>query len=156
MKKIKIGVASDHEGSLLKYAIVTELENSGVNVVDLDVHNKKPSDYPEVTTKIAKAMLYNNVDRGILIGGTGVGMSIAANKYMGIRAAVCHDVYSAREGVQEDEMNVLCLGQKVIGIELALEIVREFLDAKYSNFDIYRRRVAKVLEIEAENMNEVL
>lgn len=156
MKKLKVGIGSDHEGLLLKHVIVTELENAGVNVVDLGVSDKKPSDYSDVATKIAEAMLFNNVDRGVLIGGTGVGMSITANKYMGIRAAICHDVYSAREGVQENEMNVLCLGQKIIGVKIALEIVHQFLNATYSTFDIHRRRVAKVLEIEAENMKEVL
>ena len=99
-------------------------------------------------------MFHNKIDRGILICGSGVGMCIAANKFQGIRASVCHDTYSAHQGVEHDDMNVLCLGERVIGKELVMEIVLRFMQAKFSNSEIHQLRVAKVLEIEAENMKE--
>lgn len=157
MKKAKIGIASDHAGYLYKHVILTELEdNDLVDVLDLGVHSEKSADYPDVALKIAEAIQKNKIDKGILICGSGVGVSIAANKFLGIRAAVCHDVYSAHQGVEHDDMNVLCLGQRIIGIKHASEIVHHFLEATFSPSESHLRRVAKVLEIEAENMKEML
>lgn len=154
MKKIKIGIASDHAGYLYKHIILTELENQGWPITDFGTHNEKPSDYPDHAAKVAHAIFHNEIDRGILICGSGVGMSIAANKFQGVRASVCHDTYSAHQGVEHDDMNVLCLGERVIGRNLAMEIVHRFLQAQFSKSENHVRRVAKVLEIEAENMLE--
>ena len=155
-QKTRIGIASDHAGYLYKHIILTELENQGWKITDFGASNDKASDYPDFAEKIGHAMFHNKIDRGILICGSGVGMCIAANKFQGIRASVCHDTYSAHQGVEHDDMNVLCLGERIIGKALAMEIVDQFLQAEFSGFEIHRLRVEKVLAIEAENMKEVL
>ncbi len=121
----------------------------GHEVLDLGVHSsEEPSDYPDIALAVGRALQEGRAQRGILVCGSGVGASVAANKLRGIRAAVCHDTFSARQGVEDDDMNILCLGQRVVGTELAKEVVRVFLEARFSEEERHRRRLRKVLALE--------
>lgn len=149
MKKVVIG--SDHAGYYLKEEIKDFLKLNGLDVIDVGTDNPNNKvDYPDFAKKLAQEMKLNKVEKGILICGSGVGACIAANKIKGIRASVCHDVYSAHQGVEHDDMNVLCLGAKIIGTELAKEIVQAFLNAKFVNEERYIRRLNKIKQIEGE------
>ena len=149
---MKVALGSDHGGFLLKEIMVRFLAEKGYEVLDLGAHIQDPSDYPDFAKAVAEAILSKEAERGILICGSGVGASVAANKFPGIRAAVCHDTFSSHQGVEDDEMNVLCLGERVIGPELAKEIVLCFLSARFSGAERHIRRLAKVKEIEKEHM----
>ena len=149
---MKIAIGADHGGFLLKAELVTYLTQSGQSPLDLGTFSSDAVDYPDTARAVARAVRGHKADRGILICGSGVGASVAANKFPGIRAAVCHDTFSARQGVEDDDMNVLCLGARVIGSELAKELVRTFLAATFSNAERHVRRLAKVDEIEKEFM----
>ena len=145
---MRIVVGADHRGYALKEEIVQQLRASGHEVVDVGTDGEAPVDYPEYALAVGKAILSGEAERGILVCGSGVGAAIAANKLPGIRAGVCHDTYSAHQGVEHDDMNLLCLGSKVVGPELALELTRTFLEARFSGEERYRRRLAKVRELE--------
>ncbi len=147
---MKIAVGSDHGGFRLKEIMVGFLSGRGHEVIDLGAHDTEPSDYPDFSRAVSEAILDQKAERGILICGSGVGASVAANKFPGIRAAVCHDTFSAHQGVEDDQMNVLCLGERVIGPELAKEIVLRFLDARFSGAERHVRRLKKVEAIEKE------
>lgn len=149
---MKIAIGADHGGFLLKEELVTYLTQSGQTPLDLGTFSSEAVDYPDYARAVAEAVRGNKADRGILICGSGVGASVAANKFPGIRAAVCHDTFSARQGVEDDNMNILCLGARVIGMELAKELVRTFLAAKFSNAERHVRRLSKVAAIEKEFM----
>jgi len=149
---LKVAIGSDHGGFHLKKVMVTFLDEKGYQVLDLGAHGPEPSDYPDFARAVAGAILRGEAERGILICGSGVGASVAANKFSGIRAAVCHDTFSSHQGVEDDEMNVLCLGERVIGPELAKEIAVRFLSARFSGAERHIRRLAKVKEIEKEHM----
>jgi len=149
---MKVALGSDHGGFYLKKVMVRFLAEKGYEVLDLGAHTQDPSDYPDFARAVAKAILSKKAERGILICGSGVGASVAANKFPGIRAAVCHDTFSSHQGVEDDEMNVLCLGERVIGLELAKEIVLSFLSARFSGAERHVRRLKKVEEIEKEYM----
>jgi len=149
---MKVAIGSDHGGFLLKEAMVRFLAGKGYHVLDLGAHTSDPSDYPDFAKAVAEAILNGKAEKGILICGSGVGASVAANKFPGIRAAVCHDTFSSHQGVEDDEMNVLCLGERVIGPELAKEIVLCFLSAGFSGAERHIRRLTKVKEIEKEHM----
>jgi ribose 5-phosphate isomerase B len=149
---MKIAIGADHGGFLLKEELVTYLTRSGQSPLDLGTFSTEAVDYPDYARAVAEAVRGHKADRGILICGSGVGACVAANKFPGIRAAVCHDTFSARQGVEDDDMNILCLGARVIGMELAKELVRTFLAAKFSNADRHVRRLGKVSEIEKEFM----
>ncbi|HUO77144.1 MAG TPA: ribose 5-phosphate isomerase B [Thermodesulfovibrionales bacterium] len=149
---MKVALGSDHGGFLLKEVMVGFLAGEGHQVLDLGAHTPDPSDYPDFARAVAEAILSKKADRGILICGSGVGASVAANKFPGIRAAVCHDTFSSHQGVEDDEMNVLCLGERVIGPELAKEIAVSFLSARFSGAERHIRRLKKVKEIEKEQM----
>ena len=149
---MKVALGSDHGGFLLKEIMARFLAEKGYQVLDLGAHTPDPSDYPDFAKAVAEAILSKEVERGILICGSGVGASVAANKFPGIRAAVCHDTFSSHQGVEDDEMNVLCLGERVIGLELAKEIVLSFLSARFSGAERHIRRLKKVEEIEKEYM----
>ena len=149
---MKVALGSDHGGFLLKEIMARFLAEKGYQVLDLGAHTPDPSDYPDFARAVAKAILSKKAERGILICGSGVGASVAANKFPGIRAAVCHDTFSSHQGVEDDEMNVLCLGERVIGLELAKEIVLSFLSARFSGAERHIRRLTKVEEIEKEYM----
>ncbi len=145
---MKIALACDHGGYPLKNIIKDCVIADGYYVVDLGTDSAEPVDYPDYAEKLGKAITDGETERGILICGSGVGASIAANKIKGIYAAVCHDTYSAHQGVEHDNMNVLCLGARIIGPELAKELVNAFLKAKFSNAERHVRRVNKIYKIE--------
>ena len=142
--KMIIALASDHAGFDLKETIRAFLESSQHEVLDLGTCNTEPVDYPDSAHALGKAVLEKRAGRGVLICGSGVGASVAVNKLRGIRAGLCHDTYSAHQGVEHDDMNVLVLGSRVIGVELAKELVQAFLSANYTNEERHRRRLAKV------------
>jgi ribose 5-phosphate isomerase B len=145
-----IAVAGDHAGFRLKSLLVEFLKKLGQEVMDLGTNSEEPVDYPDFARAIAQEIRSKKAEKGILICGSGVGACVAANKFPGIRAALCHDTYSAHQGVEHDNINVLCLGARVIGPELAKEIVRVWLAASFSAAERHRRRVAKIGEIEKE------
>lgn len=149
---MKIVIGADHGGFALKTAVVPFLRELGHEAVDLGTHSSEPADYPDYARAVAGEVLSGRAGRGILICGSGVGACVAANKFPGIRASVCHDAFSARQGVEDDDMNVLCLGARVIGTELAKELVRTFLSARFSGAERHVRRLGKVAEIEMEHM----
>jgi ribose 5-phosphate isomerase B len=143
---MNVAIAGDHAGFEMKQWLTKEL--SGHVIVDLGAHDTTPSDYPDFALALGKAVVSGKAERGILICGSGVGACIAANKITGVRAGLCHDTYSGHQGVEHDDMNVLCLGARVIGPALALEIARAFLGAAFSGVERHRRRVNKMLSIE--------
>ena len=145
-----IAIAADHAGFRLKVLIVEFLKALGQDIVDLGTQSEEPVDYPDYARAVAQEILSRRVERGILICGSGVGACAAANKFPGIRAAICHDTFSARQGVEDDDLNILCLGARVIGPELAKEIVRVWLNAVFSGAERHRRRLAKIDQIEKE------
>jgi ribose 5-phosphate isomerase B len=145
-----VAIAADHAGFALKQEIVPDLRSHGHEVQDLGTHSPEPVDYPDVAEWVARAVLSGVVERGVLICGSGVGASVAANKFPGIRAGLCHDTYSAHQGVEHDDMNVLVLGARVIGLELALELVRTFLAARFTHEERHERRRAKTKALEDE------
>ncbi len=147
---MRIVVGADHCGYELKDEIAAALKQAGHEVLDVGTHSADSVDYPDYSRAIGGALTDGRAERGVLVCGSGVGASIAANKIHGVRAALCHDTYSARQGVEHDDMNVLCLGARVIDSELALELAKAFLDARLSGEERYRRRLEKVAEIERE------
>jgi len=148
--RMAIAVAADHAGFRLKVLLVEFLKELGHNIVDLGTQSEEPVDYPDYARAVAQEILSRRVERGILICGSGVGACAAVNKFPGIRAAICHDTFSAHQGVEDDDLNVLCLGARVIGPELAKEIVRVWLTAVFSGAERHRRRLAKIDQIEKE------
>jgi ribose 5-phosphate isomerase B len=144
----RIAVASDHAGFALKEEIAAELRGEGFRVLDLGTYSTDPVDYPDYARAVGRAIQEDKAERGILVCGSGVGASVAANKMRGVRAGLCHDTYSARQGVEHDDMNVLCLGARVIGTELARELVSAFLSARFSGEERHVRRLEKVKEME--------
>lgn len=145
---MKIALASDHAGFELKTRLMTSLIQDGVDVMDLGTDSIESVDYPDFALRLGMHVLEKKAERGILICGSGVGASVAANKVPGIRAGLCHDTYSAHQGVEHDDMNVLVLGSRVIGVELARELVNAFLGATFTAEERHQRRLAKVYDIE--------
>jgi ribose 5-phosphate isomerase B len=151
---MRVAVAFDHRGVKLRETILAELEALRHETVDLGVDAPRPRvDYPDVARKLGEAVIGGEAERGILVCGSGVGASIAACKLPGVRAAVCHDTYSAHQGVQHDDMNVLCLGSEIVGAELAGELVRAFLGARFDGGERYVRRLEKIEAIEKERID---
>ncbi len=146
---MRIAIGADHAGFTMKNDISALLRGLGHEVLDLGAHQPDPSDdYPDFAEAVGKAIVEGKAERGVLICGSGVGVSVAVNKFPGIRAAVCHDAYSAHQGVEHDNMNVLVLGSRIIGSELARELVRTYLAASFSGDERHVRRLAKVDAIE--------
>ena len=146
---MKFALAADHAGFQLKEDLGKDLQAMGHEVLDLGTHDPSmPSDYPDSADAAGTALVERNAERGIIVCGSGVGVCIAANKFPGVRAGVCHDTYSARQGVEHDDMNGLCLGQRIIGTELAREVVRAFAAARFSGEDRHVRRLEKLKAIE--------
>jgi RpiB/LacA/LacB family sugar-phosphate isomerase len=145
----KIALASDHAGFELKQAIKAHLRELKLDVLDLGTHSTRPVDYPDFAEALGHAVREGKVDRGILICGSGVGASVAANKIRGVRAGLCHDHYSAHQGVEHDDMNVLVMGGRVIGDSVALELVHAFLQARFTSEKRHQRRLDKVKAIES-------
>ncbi len=148
-----IAIGADHGGYHLKEQLAKYLSGLGHTVVDVGTDGEEPVDYPDYARALACAIHEGKAERGILICGSGVGAGVAANKFPGIRAGLCHDTFSAHQGVEDDDMNVLCLGARVIGPELAKEIVRTYLTASFSHAERHLRRVGKIAEIEQECLN---
>src|SRR2546425_12920204 len=145
---MKIVIGSDHAGFQLKVAMGDLLRSLGHDVLDVGAFNENPSDYPDFAEAVGRAVLERKAERGVLICGSGVGASVAANKLPGIRACMCHDTYSAHQGVEHDDINVLVLGARVIGTEMAHELVRAFIGAEFSGEERHKRRLAKVKALE--------
>ena len=145
---MRIALAADHAGYLLKNELKARLSGQGHEVLDLGTDSPAPVDYPDSAEAVAGALRGGQAERGIIVCGSGAGVSIAANKFPGIRASVCHDTYTAHQAVEHDDMNVLCLGARVIGGALALDLVSAFLGARYAGEERFQRRLDKVLRIE--------
>jgi len=145
---MKIAVAGDHAGFQLKKTLHDDRRKRGHEVLDLGAFDEKPSDYPDFARELGKSVASGETERGILICGSGIGACVAANKIKGIRAGVAHDIYSAHQGVEHDNMNVLCLGSRVIGPAPAIEIAQAFVAAQFTNEDRHLKRLKKVLEME--------
>ena len=144
-------MAFDHRGVKLRQRVLEDLEALGHESIDLGTDAAEPRvDYPDKAKELGDAILDGHADRGVLICGSGVGASVAASKIPGIRAAICHDVYSAHQGVEHDDLNVLCLGSEVVGAELAAELVRAVLSARFDGDERYVRRLEKVTAMEKE------
>jgi RpiB/LacA/LacB family sugar-phosphate isomerase len=145
---MKVVTGSDHAGFQLKATILEYLKSLGHEVLDVGAYDEKPSDYPDFAEKVGRAVLDGKAERGVLICGSGVGASVAANKLKGIRAGMCHDTYSAHQGVEHDNTNVLVLGERVIGVALAKDLVAAFLGAKFTNEERHVRRLGKIAKLE--------
>ena len=145
---MRIAVGADHAGFQLKQNVAAYLRELGHEVIDLGTTSTEPVDYPDYAEAVGKTMLEGHAERAVLICGSGVGASVSANKLPGIRGAMCHDTYSAHQGVEHDDMNVLVLGARIIGIELARELVRTFLAAKFTREERHVRRVGKIKALE--------
>ena len=148
--KLRVALGADHGGFLLKQELVSRLQVN-YEILDLGADSYQPDDdYPDFVVPVTKMVVSGEARRGILVCGSGVGACIAANKVPGIRAGLCHDVYSAHQGVEHDDMNVLCLGAQVVGVELATELVTAFLEARFFGEERYRRRLQKTQAIERQ------
>ncbi|HKN74231.1 MAG TPA: ribose 5-phosphate isomerase B [Candidatus Acidoferrum sp.] len=147
---MKVVIGSDHAGFQLKNAMSDVLRSMGNDVLDVGTFNENPSDYPDFAEAVGRAVLDGKAERGVLICGSGVGASVAANKLPSIRAGMCHDTYSAHQGVEHDNINVLVLGSRVIGVALAQDLVKTFMGAKFSNEERHVRRLGKVKALEAK------
>jgi ribose 5-phosphate isomerase B len=145
---MRIAVGADHAGFPLKELVIQAVKASGHTVLDLGAFDATPSDYPDFALAIGRAIQEGRAERGILLCGSGVGASIAANKLRGIRAALCHDTYSAHQCVEHDDANVLCLGPRIIGPSLMTELVTAFLGAQFTGEERHQRRVAKIAAME--------
>lgn len=150
---MRIALGCDHGGFPLKQRIMTAIQSAGHEVVDCGTDSNCSVDYPDFALKVGQTILDNKADRGVLLCGSGVGISVAANKIPGIRAGVCHDIYSAHQGVEHDDMNVLCLGARIIGDEVAVELVVAFVNAKFTREERHQRRLNKVLQIERDALD---
>jgi ribose 5-phosphate isomerase B len=146
---MRVVVGSDHAGFPLKQEVAESLRQQGHEVLDVGAFSPEPSDYPDFAEAVAKAVRDGRAERGVLLCGSGVGASVAANKVPGIRAAICHDSYSAHQGVEHDDMNVLVLGSRIIGPALAHDLVRAYLQARFTGEERHVRRLEKVKAIEA-------
>jgi len=145
---MRIAIGADHAGFQLKQQLVEELDRWGHDLVDVGTHNSQAADYPDSAEAVGLAVLRDQAQRGIVICGSGVGASVAANKLPGMRAGLCHDVYSAKQGVEDDDMNVLVMGARVIETDTARELVRVFLQATFSGEERHVRRLNKVRALE--------
>jgi ribose 5-phosphate isomerase B len=150
---MKIAIASDHAGFGLKQSVVQHLSGGDHELADLGAYNTEPSDYPDFAELVGKALMAGDAERGILICGSGVGVCVAANKMPGVRAAICHDTYSAHQGVEHDDMNVLVMGSRIIGTALAFDLVQAYLSATFQpREERFVRRLKKLKEIEERYM----
>ncbi|HMO56446.1 MAG TPA: ribose 5-phosphate isomerase B [Roseiflexaceae bacterium] len=147
---MKLVVGGDHAGFPLKGPLIAFLQAQGHEVTDLGTHSTDPVDFPDIARRVCAAVRAGTAERGIMVCGTGVGATIAANKVAGIRAALCHDTYSAHQCVEHDDVNVLCIGAWIVGIRVAEEIVTAFLAAEFSTNEDFRRRVRKLSDLERE------
>jgi ribose 5-phosphate isomerase B len=152
---MRLAVGGDHAGFPLKGPLIEILREAGHQVEDFGTHSTEPVDFPDIAQAVCGAIRSGGADRGLLVCGTGVGAAIAGNKIPGIRAAVCHDSYSAHQCVEHDDVNLLCIGAQIVGIKLAEELLRAFLEAEFSSEPQFRRRVAKLAELERQAAREL-
>ena len=153
---MRIAIGADHAGYPLNERVIEELHNAGHELIDFGTHDGSvPDDYPDYAKKVGESIQSGSTEIGILICGSGVGAAVAANKLRGIRAALCGDTYSGHQSREHDDCNVLCVGARVTGVELALEIVRAFVNARFSGEERHKRRLAKVAELEKQ-MSDML
>ena len=145
---MRIVVGSDHAGFPLKQEMAEWLRSDGHEVIDVGTHSTAPVDYPDSAEAVGRAVVEGRGERGVLVCGSGVGASVAANKIKGVRAAICHDIYSAHQGVEHDDMNVLVLGGRIVGAGVAPELVRAFVGARYTGEERHARRLAKVIALD--------
>jgi len=143
-----VAIGSDHAGFSLKEAIAHFLQEKNWKVIDVGAHDAGPVDYPDIARELGTVLMDGRSRKGILICGSGVGASVAANKLKGIRAGLCHDTYSAHQGVEHDDMNILCIGARVVGTEVAKELVSAFLKAEFSGAERHIRRLNKIKQLE--------
>ena len=143
-----VAIACDHAGFALKARVTDEVKRLGHEPLDLGTNSTEPVDYPDYADAVARAVLEGRAARAVLICGSGAGACVAANKFRGIRAATCHDTFSAHQAVEDDDVNVICLGARVVGPELAVELVRAYLNARFSGAARHRRRLAKIARFE--------
>src|SRR5580692_1816535 len=148
--RMKVVIGSDHAGFQLKNTMGDLLRSMGNDVLDIGAFNENPSDYPDFAEAVGRTVLDGKAERGVLICGSGVGASVAANKLPGIRAGICHDTYSAHQGVEHDNMNVLVLGSRIVGVALAQDLVRAFMGARFTNEERHVRRLGKVKALETK------
>ena len=152
---LRVGIAADHGGFALKQTLAARLKKAGHRVKDFGAFREtRGDDYPDYVVPMAQAVAKGELDRGIAVCGSGVGACIAANKVPGVRASLVHDVFSAHQGVEDDDMNVICLGGRVVGCELARDLVDTFLSARFGGSTRFRRRLAKVAELERQKEKE--
>lgn len=151
---MRVALGADHAGYRYKELLREDLESWGYEVRDLGTHDTEPADYPDFAAAVAEAVRSDEAERGVVICGSAVGVCVTANKFPGIRAGICHDTYSARQGVEHDDMNVLCLGERIIGIELAREVLRSFLEARFTGEERHRRRLGKLLAVETRFLRQ--
>lgn len=149
---LRVALGGDHAGFVLKQAVAEHYGDRLTSLIDCGTDNTESCDYPDFAIAVSREIIQGRADRGIVVCGSGVGVSVAANKIPGIRAAICHDTYSAHQGVEHDDMNVLCIGGRIIGSSLAMEIIDAFLGAKYTPGERHARRLDKVLEIEKKGL----
>jgi ribose 5-phosphate isomerase B len=152
---MKLAIGGDHAGYPMKGPVIELLEGWGHDVSDFGTHSTKPVDFPDIAQTVCDEVRSGRAERGVLVCGTGVGACIAGNKIPGIRAALCHDIYSAHQCVEHDNVNLLCLGAQIVGIKLAEEIVQAFLRAEFSTDEDFRRRVEKLGELERRAAREL-
>lgn len=152
---MRVGIATDHGGYGLKEELVTQIRGAGHEVIDFGAHTLSPGDdYPDFVVPLAKAVVSGQVERGVAVCGSGVGAAVCANKVPGARAALIHDHFSARQGVEDDHMNILCMGGRTVGPAVAWDLVQTFLAAEYSQAERHLRRIGKVLALEHENSGQ--
>jgi ribose 5-phosphate isomerase B len=147
---MRIAIGCDHAGFPLKSTALEELRRLGHEIIDCGTDNDEAVDYPDYAQAVAETVMRGDAERGLIICGSGVGASVAANKVPGVRASMCHDTFSARQGVEDDDMNVLCLGARIIGPALAVEVIRAFDAARFSGLERHERRLGKVKALEAK------
>ncbi|MFD0682250.1 MULTISPECIES: RpiB/LacA/LacB family sugar-phosphate isomerase [unclassified Paenibacillus] len=149
---MRIAVGGDHAGFPLKGTVIAALEKMGHEVIDFGSYDDSPVDFPDITRTVSAAVLSGQVERAVMVCGTGVGACIAANKIPGIRASVCHDIYTAHQCVEHDDVNVMCVGAQIIGPVLVVELLESFLKAEFSTEEEFRRRVEKLHEMERQSV----
>jgi ribose 5-phosphate isomerase B len=155
MSKI-VAVGADHAGFPLKDPVIKYLKANGFEVLDMGTNSTEPVDYPDFAIKVGEAIKSGKADMGVVLCGSGVGASVAANKIPGVRAGLCHDTFSARQGREDDDTNVLCMGARVVGESLALEILKSFVHAEFSGAERHVRRLNKVISVEKQYMNQTV
>lgn len=151
---MRVAIGSDHAGYRYKQVLADSLRDAGHEVIDLGTEGPQSVDYPDYAHAVAEVVAGGDAERGILVCGSAVGVSVVANKVPGIRAGVCHDTYSARQAVEHDDINVLCLGERVIGIEVARSVTETFMRARFEDEERHRRRLDKVIEVERRYLAE--